>query len=212
MATKIRLQRHGRKGRPIFHVVVADSRAPRDGRYIEKLGIYNPNTNPATVDINFDRTLGWLQKGAELTDTSRAILSYKGILHKNHLLNGVKKGALTTEQVEEKFNQWLESKEAKISGKVNSIADSKQSNAKANLERETKLKEAKAAKIMLKNSELAAEVDINTETTEENTKSEDTIETSAETTENVVDTVSENISESTEVSSNEENSENTPSE
>lgn len=212
MATKIRLQRHGRKGRPIFHVVVADSRAPRDGRYIEKLGIYNPNTNPATVDINFDRTLGWLQKGAELTDTSRAILSYKGILHKNHLLNGVKKGALTTEQVEEKFNQWRESKEAKISGKINSIDDSKQSNAKANLDRETKLKEAKAAKILLKNSELAAEVDINTETTEENTQSEDTIETSAETTENVVDTVSENISESTEVSSNEENSENTPAE
>ena len=139
MATKIRLQRQGRKGRPIFHVVVADSRAPRDGRYIERLGIYNPNTNPATIDINFDRTLNWLQNGAELTDTSRAILSYKGILHKNHLLNGVKKGALTTEQVEEKFNKWLEDKEANVANKINSLSDSKNAKAKANLERETKL-------------------------------------------------------------------------
>ena len=91
MATRIRLQRHGKKGKPVFHLVAADSRAKRDGKFIEKLGTYNPNTNPATIDINFDKTLHWVQVGAELTDTARAILSYKGVLYKNHLINGVKK-------------------------------------------------------------------------------------------------------------------------
>lgn len=187
MATKIRLQRQGRKGRPIFHVVVADSRAPRDGRYIERLGIYNPNTNPATIDINFDKTLDWLQKGAELTDTSRAILSYRGVLHKHHLLNGVKKGALTPEQVEDKFNQWLEAKESKITSKIDSITGSKESKAKANLERESKLKEAKAAKVLLKNSELANEVAIENEVTEENIVVEGNIESTEVVTNNIED-------------------------
>ena len=97
MATKIRLQRHGKKGKPFYYVVVADSRAPRDGRFIERLGSYNPNTNPATIDINFDKTLDWVNKGAQPTDTCRAILSYKGVLYKKHLEGGVKKGALTAE-------------------------------------------------------------------------------------------------------------------
>jgi small subunit ribosomal protein S16 len=95
MATRIRLQRFGKKGKAFFHVVVADSRAKRDGKFIEKLGVYNPNTNPATIDINFDSTLKWVQTGAELTDTARAILSYKGVLYKNHLIKGIAKGALT---------------------------------------------------------------------------------------------------------------------
>ena len=113
MATKIRLQRQGRKRRPLFHIVVADSRAPRDGKYIERLGLYNPNTNPATIDLNFDRSLHWLQVGAQPSDTAKAILSYKGVLHKDFLINGVKKGAHTLEQAEEKFTQWLETKESK---------------------------------------------------------------------------------------------------
>ena len=108
------MQRHGKKGYPFYHLVVADSRAKRDGRFIEKLGTYNPNTNPATIDINFDRTLHWVTVGAEMTNTARAILSYKGVLFKNHLLRGVKKGALTEADVEKKFEAWLKEKEAKM--------------------------------------------------------------------------------------------------
>src|ERR1700741_780366 len=103
MAVKIRLQRHGKKDSAFFHLVVADGRAPRDGAFIEKLGTYNPNTNPATIEINFYRTLDWVLKGAQTTDTTRAILSYKGVMMKKHLLEGVKKGALTQEQAEAKF-------------------------------------------------------------------------------------------------------------
>src|ERR1700748_3348032 len=115
MAVKIRLQRHGKKDSAFYHVVVADGRAPRDGKFIEKLGIYNPNANPATIEINFDSTLNWLMKGAQPTDTCRAILSYKGILMKKHLLEGVKKGALTEEQAEAKFQKWVGEKERKVS-------------------------------------------------------------------------------------------------
>ena len=114
MATKIRLQRHGKKGKAFYHIVAADSRAKRDGRFIEKLGTYNPNTNPATINIDFDRTLNWVKDGAEMTDTARSILSYKGVLYKNHLIKGVLKGALTEEQVEEKFSNWIEEKSKKI--------------------------------------------------------------------------------------------------
>ncbi|MFT7345342.1 MAG: small subunit ribosomal protein S16, partial [Lentimonas sp.] len=121
MATKIRLQRHGKKSRAFYHIVAADSRSPRDGKFIEKLGTYNPNTNPATIELEFDRTLHWVQVGAEMTDTARALLSYKGILFKNHLLKGVEKGALTVEQVEEKFNVWQESKDATIGKKVEKL-------------------------------------------------------------------------------------------
>ncbi len=113
MATRIRLQRHGKKSKAFFHIVAADSRSKRDGKFIEKIGTYNPNTNPATIEINFDAAIKWVQVGAEMTDTARAIMSYKGVLYKNHLLNGVKKGALTAEQVEEKFAKWLSDKDAK---------------------------------------------------------------------------------------------------
>src|SRR3954467_11865317 len=121
MATKIRLQRFGKKGKPFYHVVVADSRSPRDGKFIERLGSYNPNTNPATIEINFDKTLDWVTKGAQPTDTCRAILSYKGILYKKHLEGGVKKNALTEEQAAEKFQAWLDQKEGMISGKTDSL-------------------------------------------------------------------------------------------
>ena len=114
MSTKIRLARHGRKGRPFYHVVIADSRAPRDGRYIEKIGTYNPNTNPATIDLKFDRALYWLMTGAQPTDTASRILSYKGVLLKKHLLEGVKKGAFDEAAAEAKFEAWMKEKEAKI--------------------------------------------------------------------------------------------------
>ena len=116
MATKIRLARHGKKGKPYYHIVVADVRAKRDGRYIERIGSYNPNVNPASIDVNFDKALDWILKGAQPTDTVRAMLSYKGVLYMKHLLGGVKKGALTQEQVEEKFTAWLNEKEVKIEG------------------------------------------------------------------------------------------------
>ncbi|MEY4461234.1 MAG: hypothetical protein RL429_1223, partial [Bacteroidota bacterium] len=122
MATRIRLQRHGRKGRPIFNIVVADSRAKRDGKFIEDLGQYNPNTNPATIDLNFERALEWMMSGAEPSNTARAILSYKGVLMKKHLLEGVKKGALTAEQVEERFAKWLNDKQSLIDGKITNLS------------------------------------------------------------------------------------------
>ncbi len=152
MATKIRLQRHGKKGKAFFHLVAADSRAPRDGRYIEKLGTYNPNTNPATIEMDFDRTLHWVQVGAEMTDTARALLSYRGILHKNHLLNGVKKGALTAEQVEEKFAKWMEEKEGKIQGKKDSLSSADDKAKAERMKAETALKEARAKEIAEKNA------------------------------------------------------------
>lgn len=152
MATRIRLQRHGRKGRPIFTIVVADSRSKRDGRFIERLGQYNPNTNPATIDLAFDRALDWVMKGAEASDTARAILSYKGVLMKKHLLGGVSKGALTVEQAEAKFNAWLESKEAQITGKVANLVASKEDSKKARLAAESEANQKRAAAIQAKNT------------------------------------------------------------
>lgn len=150
MAVKIRLQRHGKKDSAFFHVVVADGRAPRDGKFIEKLGTYNPNTNPASIDINFDSTLSWLMKGAQPTDTCRAILSYKGVMLKKHLLEGVKKGALTEAQVEQKFNKWLDEKTGKIVGKKERLSKETAKVAGERMKAETALKEAKAAKVAAK--------------------------------------------------------------
>ena len=152
MATKIRLQRFGKKGKPFYHVVVADARAPRDGKFIERLGSYNPNTNPATIEINFEKALDWVNKGAQPTDTCRAILSYKGILYKKHLEGGVKKGALTPEQAEAKFAQWLEGKTGKIEGKKENLKNSKEEAKKAILLAEAKKKEEIAAAIVAKNT------------------------------------------------------------
>lgn len=147
MPVKIRLQRHGKKGKPFYWIVAADSRAKRDGKYLEKLGIYNPNTNPATIEIKVDDSVRWLQHGAQPTDTARAILSYKGVLLKHHLLGGVRKGALTEEQVEEKFNAWLQEKEAAVSNKVDGL-DKAKADAKADAlkaEKEVNEKRALAA-------------------------------------------------------------------
>ena len=157
MATKIRLQRHGKKGKPFYYIVVADAKAPRDGRFIERLGSYNPNTNPATIDINFEKTLGWVNNGAQPTDTCRAILSYKGVLYKKHLEGGVKKGALTEEQAEEKFNQWLAQKDGKITGKKESLVSAKADARKTALAAEAKKNEEKAAAVAAKNTPPAEE-------------------------------------------------------
>ncbi|WP_276346019.1 30S ribosomal protein S16 [Daejeonella sp. JGW-45] len=157
MATKIRLQRFGKKGKPFYHVVVADARAPRDGKFIERIGSYNPNTNPATIDINFDKALDWVNKGAQPTDTCRAILSYKGVMYKKHLEGGVKKGALTAEQAETKFAAWLDSKEGKIAGKKEGLSKSKEETKKVALAAEAKKKEEIAAAIAAKNTPPAEE-------------------------------------------------------
>lgn len=145
MATKIRLQRHGKKGYAFFHLVVADSRAKRDGKFIEKLGVYNPNTNPATIDINFDQTLHWVGVGAEMSDTARAILSYKGVLYKNHLLKGVKKGAFTEEEAEKRFESWLKEKDSKIEKKKTGLSTAAEKAEKDRLSAEKAKNEERAA-------------------------------------------------------------------
>lgn len=159
MAVKIRLQRHGKKGKPFYHIVVADSRAPRDGKFIERLGSYNPTTNPATIDIDREKSVEWLDKGAQPTDTTRAILSYTGVLYKKHLLGGVKKGALTAEQADTKFAEWQASKEAKVNSKISGIDLAKAEQAKARLAAEEKIKAEKAKAIEAKNAALAQEVE-----------------------------------------------------
>ncbi|MDX9770184.1 MAG: 30S ribosomal protein S16 [Tenuifilaceae bacterium] len=156
MPVKIRLSRHGRKRAPFYHIVVADSRAPRDGRFIERIGSYNPTTDPATIELNFDRALDWLQKGAQPTDTTRAILSYKGVMMKKHLIDGIKKGALTPEQVEEKFEAWVKEKEAKVQAKKDRLAKGEQDDTAKRMEAEAKIREARAQEIAKKQAELAA--------------------------------------------------------
>ena len=155
MAVKIRLARHGKKGYAFYHIVIADSRSPRDGRFIEKIGTYNPNTNPATINLDSDKALKWLNCGAQPTDTCRAILSYKGVLLKKHLLEGVKKGAFTEEVAEQRLNLWLEGKETQIQDKKNKLLQEKKANVKTRLENEAKINEAKAALIAKKRIEEA---------------------------------------------------------
>merc|ERR1711935_605077 len=148
MATKIRLARHGKKGKPFYHIVIADSRAKRDGRYIERIGSYDPNKNPAIIDINFDRALYWVGIGAQPTDTVRGMLSYRGVLYKNHLLKGIIKGALTEAQAEDKFNKWLDEKESKIESKISSLenAEQKAISDALNVEKEKSAAKAPAIK------------------------------------------------------------------
>ena len=157
MSTKIRLARHGRKGRPFYHVVIADSRAPRDGRYIEKIGTYNPNTNPATIDLKFDRALYWLMTGAQPTDTASRILSYKGVLLKKHLLEGVKKGAFDEAAAEARFNAWKENKQNGLAALKAKEEEAKKAEAKARLEAEKKINEVKAKALAEKKAAEAAE-------------------------------------------------------
>ena len=150
MPAKIRLQRKGKKGQPFYHIVIADGRAPREGRFIERIGTYNPLTRPAEIEINFDKAIGWLQNGAQPTDTVKAILAYKGVLYKSQLLKGVKKGAMTLEQAEEKFEAWLKEKQQKIASKVNEVALTKKEAKKKQMAYEIEVNEAKAKSVAKK--------------------------------------------------------------
>ncbi|RNC91957.1 MAG: 30S ribosomal protein S16 [Allomuricauda sp.] len=145
MPVKIRLQRHGKKGKPFYWIVAADSRSKRDGKFLEKLGTYNPNTNPATINIDVDGSVKWLQNGAQPTDTARAILSYKGVMMKKHLLGGVAKGAFSEEDAEKKFAAWLQEKEAKVQAKKDGLSKAEaEARAKA-LEAEKEANEKRIA-------------------------------------------------------------------
>jgi small subunit ribosomal protein S16 len=145
MSVKIRLQRHGKKGKPFYWIVAADARAKRDGRYLEKIGTYNPNTNPATIDLNLDGAVKWLHNGAQPTDTARAILSYKGAMLKHHLDGGVRKGALTQEQADEKLAKWLDEKAGKVDAKKDNLSKAKADAKAAALKAEQKVNEDRIA-------------------------------------------------------------------
>ncbi len=176
MATRIRLQRHGKKSKAFFHLVVADSRAKRDGKFIEKLGTYNPNTNPATIEINFESALHWVRTGAEMSDTARALLSYRGVLYKNHLINGIKKGALTEADVETKFAAWEAEKANKIDNKKDGLANSAVAAKAAALKAEAETNAAKAKAIEAKNTpEVEEVVEEVVEETTEDTATEETV-------------------------------------
>ena len=185
MPVKIRLQRHGKKGKPFYWIVAADSRAKRDGKFLEKLGTYNPNTNPATINLDVDGSVQWLQNGAQPTDTARAILSYKGVMMKKHLLGGVAKGAFSEEEAEKKFAAWLEGKEAKVQAKRDGLSKA-EADAKAKaLEAEKEVSEAR-----LKAQEPEPEV-------AEETAAEETAEATSEAaTEEVVEEVQAEAEES----------------
>ena len=155
MPVKIRLARRGRKKAAMYDIVVADSKAPRDGRFIQKLGTYNPNTNPATINFDEGKAFDWVMKGAQPTDTVKAMLSYKGILFKKHLQIGVAKGAITQEQADAKFNEWKDSKEAKIQGKRDTLSQKKADAAKAAFAAEQKVNEARAEALRKKAEEAA---------------------------------------------------------
>ena len=149
MAVKIRLQRHGKKGKPFYWIVAADARSKRDGKYLDKIGTYDPNTSPATIDLNFDSAISWLGKGAQPTNTAKAILSYSGVLLKKHLDGGVKRGAFTEAEAKKRFDKWMKEKSAKIQKKIEDVNAALESNKKESREREEeyrkkKLEESKA--------------------------------------------------------------------
>jgi small subunit ribosomal protein S16 len=182
MPTKIRLQRRGRKKRPFFHIVIADGRAPRDGRYIEKIGTYDPLPQPAEIDMDFDKALEWLQKGAQPTATVRAILSYKGVLYKNHLQKGVAKGALTQEQADAKFDAWMKEKTDKIEREAKDIDLKKKEEKKKLMDAERKINEERAAEIAKRRKEeMEANAEESAEETTEEAAAEATEETAEET-------------------------------
>ena len=189
MPVKIRLQRHGKKGKPFYWIVAADSRAKRDGKFLEKLGIYNPNTNPATIELNIDNSVTWLQNGAQPTDTARAILSYKGVMLKHHLLGGLRKGALTEEQVEEKFAAWVVEKEKSVANKVDSLSKAKEKAKAEALKAEKEVSEKRAL--------AAAEAELPAPAEGEETAAE------GETTEPVTDATAETAPETAEAATEE---------
>ncbi|CAI8289647.1 MAG: 30S ribosomal protein S16 [uncultured Bacteroidota bacterium] len=168
MPVKIRLQRHGKKGKPFYWIVAADARSKRDGRYLEKLGTYNPNTNPATVEVKLDNAVNWLEKGAQPTDTARTLLSYRGVMLKHHLNGGIRKGALSQEEADKKFAAWLEEKEAKIQAKKEGLSQSESELKAKRLADEKALSDKRLADAAAAEAEAAAE-----EATAESTEAEE---------------------------------------
>jgi len=166
MPVRLRLARHGKKTRPYYYIVATDSRAPRDGKYIERIGTYNPVAKPASIQINFDKALSWLIKGAQPSETVRSILRNEGILYKNHLLKGVQKGAMTAEQAEEKFQAWLAENQSKIHSETSKQEADRRAEAKARLAAETKVKEARAAEVAKKRAAESAVAEEPAETEE----------------------------------------------
>ena len=197
MPVKMRLARHGRKRYAYYHIVVADSRAPRDGRYVERIGFYNPNTNPATIDLDFDKAYDWLTKGAQPTDTVRTILSYKGVLYKKHLMGGVKKGAFDEEEAQRRLEEWFTEKESKIRAKKESIESEVDAEMRKLLAAETKKKEERAAVIAARNAELADEAEVNVKTDEEGETSSEEIQVDEDTTEKTIEKTVEDTTEKT---------------
>lgn len=168
MPVKIRLQRHGKKGKPFYWIVAADARSKRDGRYLEKLGTYNPNTNPATVEVKLDNAVNWLEKGAQPTDTARTLLSYRGVMLKHHLNGGIRKGALSQEEADKKFAAWLEEKEAKIQAKKEGLSQSESELKAKRLADEKAVSDKRLADAAAAEAEAAAE-----EATAESTEAEE---------------------------------------
>ena len=202
MATRIRLARHGRKKQAFYHIVVADTRAPRDGRFIEKLGTYNPNTNPATIDVNFDSAVEWLLKGAQPSDTARAILSYKGIMMKKHLMAGVAKGAFSEEEAEKRFLSWMENKENQVADKKAALVKTALAAEKATLAAEKAKSEERASAIALKRSEMIeekAEEEVKEEKAEEEVKEEKAEKAEEKVKEEKAEKVEEEVKEEKEV-------------
>ena len=181
MAVKIRLARRGRKKRAMYDVVIADARAPRDGRFIEKIGTYNPNVDPAAINIDNEKAFDWVMKGAQPTDTVRAMLSYRGVMFRKHLQGGVNKGAITQEEADKKLEAWLEGKNAQISGKEEKLAAAAAAAKAAKLEAEAKVSAARAEAIAAKNAPVVEEAPAEEEATEA-----PEAEAEAETTEEVV--------------------------
>lgn len=175
MSVKIRLQRHGKKGKPFYHIVVADARASRDGKFIEKIGTYNPITNPAVIELNVDSAVKWLENGAQPTDTARAILSYKGVLYKRHLQGGVAKGAFDQEAADSKFAAWLEGKDKQVLGKKDGLAKSKDDAKKAALEAEAKVNQGRldAAQKLVDDAKAEADAKLAEEKAAEDAKIEE---------------------------------------
>lgn len=179
MPVKIRLQRHGKKGKPFYWIVAADARSKRDGRYLEKLGTYNPNTNPATVEVKLDNAVNWLEKGAKPTDTARTLLSYRGVMLKHHLNGGIRKGALSQEEADKKFASWLEEKEAKIQAKKDSLSKSESELRAKLLADEKAVSDKRLADAEAAEAEVAAE-QAAVEIAEDQVSEENTVEPAAE--------------------------------
>ena len=174
MAVKIRLQRHGKKGNPIYWIVIADEKSKRDGKYIEKLGTYDPNTNPASIELDFDSSVKWLEKGAQPTNTAKAILSYEGVLLRKHLNLGVQKGAFTEEEAKKRFDEWKKGKGAKIEKKIEDLESTLESNKKEARKREEEYSKKRSEESKAKEEAKAEEAKAAEETApEEEAKAEE---------------------------------------